>query len=99
MEEIIALSVKLIFACISVVLTAVVIPWLKEKRLYTWVKTAVQAAEKLAESQQITKETKKAYVIDFLENKGIKVTYEVDVLIESCVEELDYLRETILKKA
>lgn len=99
MEEIITLSVRLIFAVIGVIITTYLIPWLKEKRLYGVVKTAVQAAEKLADSQQITKETKKAYVIDFLENQGIKVTYEVDVLIESCVEELDYLKETILKKA
>ena len=99
MDEIITLSVRLIFAVIGVIITTYLIPWLKEKRLYVVVKTAVQAAEKLAESQQITKETKKAYVIDFLESKGIKVTYEVDVLIESCVEELDYLKETILKKA
>lgn len=99
MDEIITLSVRLMFAVIGVIITTYLIPWLKEKRLYVVVKTAVQAAEKLAESQQITKETKKAYVVDFLENKGIKVTYEVDVLIESCVEELDYLKETILKKA
>jgi len=66
-----------------------VIPWLKEKRLYDTVKKYVQAAEKLGNVGTIPKDSKKAHVIRLLENKGIKVTPEIDALIESAVLELD----------
>ena len=66
-----------------------VIPWLKEKHLYDTVKKFVQAAEKLGDVGTIPKANKKAHVIRILENKGIKVTPEIDALIESAVLELD----------
>ena len=66
-----------------------VIPWLKEKRLYDTVKKFVQAAEKLGDVGTIPKANKKAHVIRLLESKGIKVTPEIDALIESAVLELD----------
>ena len=66
-----------------------VVPWLKEKRLYSTIQKFVQAAEKLGSTGAISKDTKKAYVISLLESNGIKVTPEVDALIESAVQELD----------
>ena len=66
-----------------------VIPWLKEKHLYDTVKKFVQAAAKLGDVGTIPKANKKAHVIRLLENKGIKVTPEIDAMIESAVLELD----------
>lgn len=65
------------------------IPWLKEKQLYSTVKKFVQAAEKLGSTGAIGKDKKKAYVVTLLESKGIEVTPEIDALIESAVQELD----------
>lgn len=65
------------------------VPWLKEKRLYSLCVKFVGAAEKLAESGQIDKDAKKAYVLELLAAKGIKVTQEVDAFIENAVIELD----------
>lgn len=98
MDEIIVLAVKLITAILGIILTTVVIPWLKEKRVYSIVKTAVRAAEKLAETAQIDKEDKKEFVLEYLESRGIKITTEIEILIESCVEELDCLKEVIFQE-
>lgn len=66
-----------------------IIPWLKDKQIYSTVKKFVQAAEKLGDVGTIDKAEKKAYVISLLESKGIKVTREIEALIESAVLELD----------
>lgn len=71
------------------------IPWLKEKHLYNTVKSFVQAAEKLAESGVITKESKKAKVIELLKNKGVVVDETTEAFIESCVKELDIVTSVI----
>lgn len=74
------------------------VPWLKEKRLYNIVKNFVQAAEKLAESGAITKESKKNKVIELLENKGIVVNATIDAFIESCVKELDMVSSVVYEE-
>ena len=74
------------------------VPWLKEKHLYNIVKNFVQAAEKLAESGAITKESKKEKVIELLENKGIVVNATVDAFIESCVKELDMVTSVVYEE-
>lgn len=88
---------KIILALVSLLFTAVIIPWLngsaipwlKEKRLYGAVQKAVRAAEKLADSGVIEKETKKAWVTSVLLKMGIDVDDVVDAFIESAVGELD----------
>lgn len=85
-KEIISCAVKLVFAIITAVITAYVIPWLKEKRVYGVISQFVHAAEKYAQTHQIDK---KEWVIEHLKEKGIKVTNEIEALIESAVEELD----------
>lgn len=97
--ELISLGIRVVYAIISIIVTTVlvpwlkntVVPWLKEKRMYNIVKHFVQAAEKMAESEQITKEYKKKYVVSLLDAKGITVDDEVNALIESAVEELDMI--------
>ena len=88
-SEVIGLAVKLIIAVAGVLVTTYVIPWLKEKKLYDTVKNAVQAAEKLARTDQIDGTTKKQYVINALDAHGITVDKYIELLIESAVEELD----------
>ena len=85
-QTIITLAVALI--------TAFVIPWLKNKigaqnmdEFMRWVEIAVAAAEQLYESTD--GDEKKAYVVNFLASKGFKVdTEELDNAIESAVLEL-----------
>lgn len=74
------------------------IPWLKEKHLYSQVKKFVQAAEKLAESGAIQKINKKAKVIELLEKQGIAVDATIDAFIESCVKELDVVTSVIYEE-
>ena len=85
-ELIIDLIVKIVFALLGGLVTVYVVPWLKEKNLYNTVVKMVRAAEKLNENNPIDK---KAWVIEALESKGIKVNKYVEALIESAVKELD----------
>lgn len=95
--ELSLVCIRLVFSVIGIVLTSVVVPWvktvvvpwLKDKHLYTTVVCFVQAAEKMAESGQIPKESKKQFVVKLLESKGVIVDAIVDAYIESAVEELD----------
>lgn len=97
--QLVSLGVKVVFTIISIIITTLVvpwikntaIPWLKDKHLYTTVVRFVQAAEKMAESEQIEKCDKKAFVIRLLQRKGIVIDPIVDAFIESAVEELDKL--------
>lgn len=76
-------------------LKSTVIPWLKEKHLYSIIVKFVQAAEKMGETGAIPKEEKKKFVISMLHEKGIVVTPEIDALIESAVTELDNMVQDI----
>lgn len=95
--QLIEAVVKVVAAVISVVVSAVVVPWLngtvvpylKEKRMYSTVSRFVAAAEKLYEGGALAGADKKSYVVRLLESKGIVVTDEVLALIECAVEELD----------
>lgn len=85
-EFIIELAVKLVFAFLGGLITIYVVPWLKEKNLYSTVKRMVQAAEKWNTTNPIDK---KAWVIERLIEKGITVNPYVEALIESAVQEID----------
>lgn len=85
-EIIIELVVKLVFALLGGIITIYVVPWLKEKNLYSTVTRMVQAAEKFNKTNPIDK---KAWVIERLAEKGINVNPYVEALIESAVQELD----------
>lgn len=103
-ENLLDIVLAVIAAVVSYVVVPAIkndlVPWLQEKRLYTMVKTFVQAAEKLAESGAIEKTDRKQTVLNLLEEQGIEVSTSLDALIESCVKELDYVfdtaKETIL---
>lgn len=74
------------------------VPWLKEKRLHSIIRSFVQAAEKMAEAGVIEKCDKKAKVIELLGRKGIVVNTIVDAFIESCVKELDLIDSVIYEE-
>ena len=82
---------------VSVVVAAVVIPWLrnefipwlKERRMYSTVTRLVQAAEKLWQYDDAAGNDKYKYVVDILKGKGVEITDEVAAYIESAVKELD----------
>lgn len=90
-------GVEIVVAIVGLVISYYVIPaikndlvpWLKEKHLYDIVYKGVLAAEKLANTGQIKKVDKKQYVINYLVGKGVSVTPEVRLLIESACTELD----------
>ena len=96
LAELAAIALRLVVVGIGVMASAVVlpwvkedvIPWLREKRIYTLVCKFVQAAEKMYEAGSLVG-LKKDFVIHLLEAKGIYVTPEVDAFIESAVKELD----------
>jgi|GEM_PF-1671615 len=85
-ELLIDLAVKLAVVISSGIVTMYVVPWLKEKRLYSTVVKMVQAAEKWSKTHEIDK---KAWVIQQLVDAGVKVSPTVEALIESAVQELD----------
>lgn len=84
-------------ALIGVIITAIVIPFIKSKTTVTqqqqingWVKIAVAAAEQIYVGSGRGVE-KKAHVLAFLKNKGVTLDVEsVDAMIESAVYELTH---------
>lgn len=97
MDSILPNILEIIITIISLVVARYVvpyiksdlIPWLKEKRVHSIIKSFVQAVEKLAESGVIDKSAKKNKVVELLEKNGIVVDETIDAFIESCVKELD----------
>lgn len=95
--EIASSILRIVLALMGILLTAVVIPWIKgsaipwmkEKQLYGLVTKFVHAAEKLAETGAIDRSSKKDYVVGLLESKGYDITAETEAFIESAVKELD----------
>ena len=83
MEEIITALCELVMGFAATAVAYYVIPWLKEKRLLTIVKKAVEAAEKISEHQELDK---KEYVCRVLKHAGVQLG---DAMIEGCVLELD----------
>lgn len=96
-NELIILVIRLVGCVVGIAVSTILVPWLKntvvpyfqDKHLYTIVCKFVLAAEKMAETGVIERDTKKKFVIDMLRSRGVTVTGEVEALIEAAVEELD----------
>lgn len=88
--------IEAVAALVAVIITAVVIPYIKSKtttqqqaQINAWVKIAVAAAEQIYKGSGRGEE-KKEYVINWLEERGFTLDEdEVDALIESAVYELN----------
>lgn len=85
-EILLELIGRVVIAAMGVLLTAVVLPWLKEKRLYDDLLRLVAAAEKWAQTHEIDKH---AWVCAALSEAGVEVTPRVERLIEAAVFEID----------
>lgn len=96
-------GLRIVEAILSIVVATVVIPWIKtemipflqEKRLYRIVSIGVNAAEKLAETTNMSGFDKKAYVLNYLRSKNIVITDEIDAFIEAACYDLDLVTGTI----
>ena len=80
--------IKLIIPLLCTVITAYIIPYLKEKKLYNAVKTAVQAAEQIYKESGMG-EQKFAYVKNWLNEKFSISADDLKKIIESAVYELN----------
>lgn len=93
MTPIIVNLVRIIIAgCFAYLCKAVipaVTPWLKQVGLYQVVRYFVNAAEKMAATNKIPKDTKKQWVKNILAKVGVQDSEIIDALIEGAVEELD----------
>jgi xanthosine utilization system XapX-like protein len=84
---------------LGIIVSAVVMPYLREKTTAEqvktaqfWVNAAVLAAEQVFKNPSGTGAVKKQYVLKFLDNHGIKLgEAELDTLIEAAVKELKSL--------
>lgn len=93
----ITVIIEAVIALIGVVITAIVIPYIRSKttvaqqqQINNWVKIAVAAAEQIYIGTGRGTE-KKAHVIAFLNSKGVTIDVEsVDAMIESAVYELTH---------
>ena len=87
--------IEAVFLLIAVVITAIVIPYIKSKtttqqqaEINAWVKIAVTAAEQIYNGSGRGAE-KKAYVLNWLKQHGVTVDEaKLDAMIESAVYEL-----------
>jgi len=102
-NEMITVIIKALVAVLSVLITSVVIPYIKGKigenkynEIKYYVEYAVRCAEMLYTPEQ--RKEKKAYVKAYILRKasdfGIEMTEEdLDILIEGLVQEVKYGRE------
>lgn len=86
----------IIIALIGAIITYIVVPYIRSKttgeqfrNIEYWVKVAVSAAEQIF-NQPGQGEKKKEYVLNFLQDLGIKITIEqLEILIEAAVHEIN----------
>ena len=82
------LALDFIIGVVVLLFTGIVLPWLKEKRIFSIVEKFVQAAEKLNEGGKLDV-PKKVYVMNQLSLAGIEITEKVEAMIEAAVKQLD----------
>lgn len=105
MNEILFRLILALIPVLGTIITAFVIPYIKEKigteklaKYEYWASMAVNAAEMIYSETGMGK-SKKEYVVNFLsnlfnKNKVVITTEQLDVLIESAVNELNKFKTT-----
>jgi hypothetical protein len=96
----IQLIAQLIIPIIGLIVTYLLVPYLKANTtqkqrdsIYFWVQLAVQAAEQIFSHVKGAGSDKKEFVLEFLKEKGIKVSKEdLNILIEAAVLELNRVK-------
>lgn len=87
---------KFVLTVLSAILTTFLIPYLKERydnqklaQAVSWVRIAVRSAEQIYNESGVGPQ-KKAYVISFMNKKGIKIDEEkLNAMIEATVFEMN----------
>ena len=87
--------VEAVLALVGTIITCVLVPYIKskttaeqQKEINAWVKIAVSAAEQIYKGQGRGEE-KKAYVLEWLRERGVTVDEaRLDAMIEAAVYEL-----------
>ena len=96
----------LLISLIGVLLTGLVVPWLKlkignekMKDIEKWVTVAVTAAEQMKNAGLLPPDQKKKdFVLKFIRDKGITITdSELDALIEAATFEINKVSEQLFK--
>jgi hypothetical protein len=85
-----------LIALLAAVVTAVVVPWVRRKasaeesaRVAALVRTAVAAVEQIYDGAEGHGDEKKAFVLDFLKEKGLTLDPdEIEMMLEAAVYEL-----------
>lgn len=88
--------IKIIIPILGAIVTYMIVPFIMQKtskeqreNIVYWVKIAVAAAEQMKDAGLI-EIPKKQYVVDFIREKGFKITEEdLDAIIEAAVKELN----------
>lgn len=88
-SELVVMLTRLVIGVAGGAFIYIGLPYLKNLSIYKIVQMVVRAAEKMGETNQIPKETKKEWVIKMLEHFGVKVNDTVEAMIEAAVEEID----------
>lgn len=96
----------LLISLLGVLLTGLVVPWLKlkignekMKDIEKWVTVAVTAAEQMKVAGLLPDgQQKKDYVLEFVKDKGITITdEELDALIEAAVYEINKAKHLLFR--
>ena len=90
--------VEAVLALVGAIITCVLVPYIKskttaeqQKEINAWVKIAVSAAEQIYKGQGRGEE-KKAYVLEWLRERGVTVDEaRLDAMIEAAVYELSLI--------
>ena len=86
-----------VIALMGTVITAIVAPYIREKytkeqrdKIYTYADIAVRAADQVLKAEDPCGKKRKAFVLDFMESKGFKLTeHELNIIIEAAVLNLN----------
>lgn len=97
-REVILLIAEFLIRLFVIVALPMLYKLVKKYKLEKTIQNAVWAAEQLFKKNDQTGEKRKEYVINYLSNKGVKLTIEdLDVLIEAAVRELNIIQKEALE--
>lgn len=90
------LIINVIIPVLGIIITFIIIPFIIEKTtkeqrdtIIAWVTIAVSAAEQMKDAG-LLEMPKKEYVVEFINQKGFKISMEeLDLIIEAAVKELN----------
>ena len=90
-----------IIGLLGTLITAIAVPLIKAKydaekraKIYDYIKIAVGAADQILKVEDPTGEKRKQFVVDYLTEKGLKITMEdLNMMIEAAVQQLNIIQQ------